>query len=50
MMKLLKFILNEPNLEGTLIEKYIDLTVKEKAPEIYKPRQGQANSNLEKFN
>jgi hypothetical protein len=37
-MKLLKFILNEPHIEGTIIEKYIDLTVKEKAPEIYKPR------------
>jgi hypothetical protein len=24
--------------------------VQEKAPEIYKPRQGQVNSNLEKFN
>lgn len=49
MMKLMRFILNEPDLDGTIIEKYIDLTVKEKAPEIYKPRQGQVNSNLEKF-
>jgi hypothetical protein len=38
MMKLMRFILNEPNIEGTVIEKYIDLTVKEKAPEVYKPR------------
>jgi len=50
MMKLMRFILNEPDIEGTVIERYIDLTVKEKAPEIYKPRQGQVNSNLEKFN
>jgi hypothetical protein len=49
MMKLMRFILNEPNIEGTMIEKYVDLTVKEKAPEVYKPRQGQVNSNLDKF-
>ena len=49
MMKLMKFVLMEPNLEGTVIEKYIDLTLQEKAPEIYKPRQGVANSNLDKF-
>ena len=34
----MKFILCNSELEGTTIEKYIDLTVKEKAPEIYKPR------------
>ena len=50
MMKLMRFILNEPaSLEGTVIERYVDLTVQEKAPEIYKPRQGQVNSNLAKF-
>ena len=49
MMSLMRFILNEPNIEGTVIERYVDLTVQEKAPEIYKPRQGQVNSNLEKF-
>ena len=38
MMKLMRFIINEPEIEGTLIERYVDLTVKEKAPEIYKPR------------
>jgi hypothetical protein len=27
MMKLMRFILNEPKIEGTVIEKYIDLTV-----------------------
>lgn len=50
MTKLLSFILNTPSLEGTNIEKYIDLAVKEKAPEIYKPREGKVNFNLEKFN
>jgi hypothetical protein len=50
MMSLMHLILNEPNIEGTVIERYVDLTVQEKAPEIYKPRQGQVNSNLEKYN
>jgi hypothetical protein len=50
MMKLFKFILNEPNIEGTIIEKYIDLTVAEKAPEVYKPREGKVNTNLDKYN
>jgi len=45
----MSFILNEPNLEGTVIEKYIDLTVAEKAPQVYKPREGQINSNIEKY-
>lgn len=50
MMQLMRFILNEPaSLEGTIIERYVDLAVKEKAPEIYKPRQGQVNSNADKF-
>jgi hypothetical protein len=50
MTKLFKFILNISHIEGTLIEHYIDLAVKEKAPEIYKPREGKVNSNIEKFN
>lgn len=50
MMKLMRFILNDTSsLEGTVIERYVDLTVQEKAPEIYKPRQGQVNSNADKF-
>ena len=32
MMKLFSFILNTPDLVGSKIEKYVDLTVKEKAP------------------
>lgn len=38
MMKLMRFILNETNLEGTQIERYVEMTVKQKAPEVYKPR------------
>jgi hypothetical protein len=49
MMKLMRFVLNEPNLEGTRIERYVELAVQEKAPEVYKPRQGTVNSNLAKF-
>lgn len=33
-----------------MIERFIELAVKEKAPEIYKPREGKVNSNLDKFN
>lgn len=33
-----------------MIERYIDMAVKEKAPEIYKPREGKVNTNLDKFN
>lgn len=33
-----------------MIERYIDLAVAEKAPEVYKPREGKVNSNLEKYN
>ena len=49
MTGLFKFLLNTPNVEGTNIEKYIDLAVKENAPEIYKPREGKVNSNAPKF-
>ena len=50
MTDLFKFILNTPSLEGTLIERYIDLAVREKAPEVYKPREGRVNSNVDKYN
>mmetsp|Transcript_17618 Transcript_17618/g.16856 ORF Transcript_17618/g.16856 Transcript_17618/m.16856 type:complete len:157 (-) Transcript_17618:42-512(-) len=46
----MKFILNEPNIEGTLIEQYINLAVGEKAPEVYKPRMGHGVTNSEKYN
>lgn len=38
MMKLMRFILNESSLEGTQIERYVEMAVKQKAPEVYKPR------------
>ena len=45
----MKFILNTTSLEGTQISKNIELAIKEKAPEIYKPRKGQVNGNTDKF-
>ena len=49
MTKLFKFILNEPNIEGTIIEQYINLVVKDQAPQIYKPREGKSHLNYDKF-
>jgi len=37
------------NLSGTRIEQYIDIAVKEASPQIYKPREGKVNGNLQKF-
>jgi len=47
----MSFILNvQPkDLEGTQILKYIEIATKAKAPEIYKPRKGKVNGNLDKF-
>ena len=50
MSKLFSFVLNEPDLENSVIEKYVELGLKEKAPEIYQPREGKVNNNLAKFN
>lgn len=47
--ELLKFILNVQSLEGTLVERYIELACQEKAPEVYKPRKGRVNANMAKF-
>jgi len=47
--ELFKFILNVNTLEGTRIEKYVELACKEKAPEVYKPRKGRVNNNVAKF-
>lgn len=45
----MSFLLNKPDISGTVIEKYIDLAVSEKAPEIYKPRSGTSNISKDKF-
>ena len=43
------FILNVKTIEGTQIRKYIEIATQEKAPEIYKPRKGKINKNIDKF-
>lgn len=35
MLSLFSFVLNQKDLKGSVIEKYIEMAVKEKAPEIY---------------
>jgi len=45
MMSLMRFILNEKSIDGSNMERYIDLAVKDSAPEIYKPREGKVNLN-----
>lgn len=47
--ELIKFILNVRTLEGTRVEKYIELACRETAPEVYKPRKGKVNANMAKF-
>ena len=49
LIELVKFILNTRTLEGTRIERYIDLACEETAPEVYKPRKGKVNANMAKF-
>ena len=46
---LMKFILNVQTLDGTRMQQYIKMAVKEKAPEVYKPRKGKVNGNREKY-
>ena len=47
--ELMKFVLNVRSLEGTRVERYIQLACQEKAPEVYKPRKGRVNANMAKF-
>ena len=49
LFELVKFILNVRTLEGTRIERYIELACQERAPEVYKPRKGRVNANMAKF-
>lgn len=46
----MKFILNSEEINESNIEHYIDLAVAEASPQIYKPRVGKVNDNLQKFN
>ena len=46
---LMKFILCVPTIENTIIEQYIGLACKQAAPQVYKPRKGKINANLDKY-
>lgn len=48
-MGLFQFVLHQNNIKDTNIEKLIDLTVAEEAPQIYKPRVGKRNANIDKY-
>ena len=51
LMDLFRFLLNENDLEGTLIEALIDRHVENKnKKQVYKPRKGKANCNQHLFN
>jgi hypothetical protein len=47
--ELMKFILNVNSIEGTRIERYVELACEENAPQVYKPRKGKVNANMGKF-
>ena len=46
----MSFILNTQDIKSAKIEHYIDLAVGEASPQIYKPREGKVNGNLQKYN
>ncbi len=46
-MGLMKFLLNTKKIEGTYVERYIDLAVNDKPREIYKPRKAAINGNMD---
>jgi hypothetical protein len=48
-MGLMKFLLNKKKIEGTYIEKYIDLAFSDKPREIYKPRKAAINGNKDMY-
>ena len=48
--KVVEFISNKEDITGTRLEHYVKLATSESSPEIYKPREGKVNGNLEKFN
>lgn len=47
---LMKFVFNVPQIDGTLLQSYIDIAVAEGAQKTYKPRVGKANANTDKYN
>ena len=49
LIEVMKFILNVKTLENTRIETYIKLATNQPAPQKYKPRNGKAYANRDKF-
>ena len=49
LIELMKFVLNVKTLENTRIETYIKLATNQPAPQKYKPRNGKAYANRDKF-
>lgn len=47
---LLEYVLNVNDINGTKLEHYLNLAVGEASPQIYKPREGRINGNINKFN
>jgi hypothetical protein len=41
--------LNVEDIGGTKIEEYLNIAVSEASPQIYKPREGLVNGNMNKF-
>ena len=46
---LLEFTLKTGDITGTRVHAYLRKAMKEAAPQIYKPRSGKINKNLDKF-
>ena len=46
---LLEFILNIDDITGTKVEHFLKIAVSQSSPQIYKPREGKVNGNLNKF-
>ena len=49
MIELIKFILNIKSIDGTKIERYIQIACEQPSPQVYKPRKGIINGNRDKF-
>lgn len=45
----MRFVFGTKDIEGTLLESYINIAVAEGAKKTYKPRVGKANANMDKY-
>lgn len=49
MPDLMRFVFGTKDIDGTLLESYINIAVAEGAKKTYKPRVGKANANMDKY-